>query len=115
MLKLGWATGLFITALAMGALDLPSPGRAREAMTAGEFLAACDQLNPGCRNEFVAGLEAVNEGQMACPPRIDVNTPISPWVAYMHSLVKADPGLANADKGRLQLEAFEHLWPCPKQ
>jgi hypothetical protein len=115
MSKHGWATGLFVWALAVVALDSPSPGWAREAMTGGEFLAACDELDPGCRNEFVAGLQAVSEGQMACPPRIDVNTPISPWLAYMHSLVKADPGLAGADKGRLQLEAFMHLWPCPKK
>ena len=115
MLKLGWATGLFVAALAVVALDLPSAGRAREAMTEGEFLAACDELDPGCRNEFVAGLQAVSEGQMACPPRIDVNTPISPWLAYMHKRVTEDPSLANAEKDRLQLEAFMHLWPCPKK
>ena len=115
MPKNGWATGLFVLVLAMAALDLPWPGWAREATTGGEFLAACDELDPGCRNEFVAGLQAVNEGQMACPPRIDVNTPISPWLAYMRQRVTEDPGLANADKGRLQLEAFMHLWPCPKK
>jgi hypothetical protein len=115
MLKLGWAGGLVVSALAVVALDLPSPGWAREATTGGEFLAACDELDPGCRNEFVAGLQAVSEGELACPPQIDVNTPISPWLAYMHKRVTEDPSLANAEKDRLQLEAFEHLWPCPKK
>ena len=81
MWKPGWRTGLFVSALAVAALELPSPGRADDTMTAGEFLAECDELNPDCRNQFVAGLQAVNEGRMACPPRIDVNTPISPWLA----------------------------------
>jgi hypothetical protein len=117
MSKHGWATGLFVSALTVVALELPSTARAAagDTMTAGEFLALCDELNPDCRAEFVAGLQAVNDGQMACPPRIDVNTPISPWLAYMHSLVRKDPGLANADLNELQLEAFEHLWPCPKK
>ena len=34
MWKHGWARGLFVSALAVVALDLPSAGRAREAMTA---------------------------------------------------------------------------------
>jgi hypothetical protein len=65
------ATGLLVSALALSALGLPSTGRAEDTMTAGEFLAECDQLNPTCRSEFVAGLQAVYEGHFACPPRID--------------------------------------------
>ena len=115
MPKNGWATGLFVAALAVAAIELPATARADDTMTAGEFLALCDELNPDCRAEFVAGLQAVYEGRLACPPRIDVNTPISPWLAYMHRRVREDPGLANADKNRIQLEAFEHLWPCAKK
>lgn len=110
-----WVAGVFVAALAVAALGLPSAGRADDTVTAGQFLAACDELYPDCRNQFVAGLEAVNEGGMACPPRIDVNTPISGWLAYMHRRVSEDPGLASADANRLQLEAFMHLWPCPKK
>jgi hypothetical protein len=108
------ATGLLVSALWLSALGLPSGVRAEEPLTAGEFLAECDELNPDCRNQFVAGLEAVNEGGMACPPRTDVNTPISGWLAYMHQRVNDDPSLASGDMGRLQLTAFIHLWPCPK-
>jgi hypothetical protein len=111
MSRQGWRTGLFVSALGVAALDLASPGMAREAMTAGEFLAACDELDPGCRNEFVVGLQTVYEAHFACPPRIDANTPISGWLAYMRSRVKGDPGLAGADKNRLQLEAFEGRVP----
>lgn len=87
---------------------------ADEQMTAREFLAACDRLDPGCRNEFEAGLQAVYEGKLACPPRIDVNTPITPWLDYMHRRVAESPSLADGDKNKLQLEAFMRLWPCPK-
>jgi len=52
---------------------------------------------------------------MACPPRIDVNTPISLWLAYLHKRVSEGPSLANAEKDHLRLEAFMHLWPCPKK
>jgi hypothetical protein len=114
MSRHGWANCLFVSALAL-ALGLPSTGRADDTMTAGEFLAQCDRRDPNCRNEFVAGLQAVNEGRIACPPRIDVNTPMSPWLAYIRRRVREDPSLANADKNRLQLEAFEHLWPCPRK
>ena len=107
------ATGL-MAALVMSALGLPSGVRAEEAMTGGEFLAECDELNPDCRKQFVAGLEAVTEGKLACPPQIDVNTPISGWLAYMHQRVSGDPSFAGGDVGRLQLTAFMHLWPCSK-
>ncbi len=81
--------------------------------TAREFLAQCDHFDPNCRAEFVAGLQAVYSGGLACPPRIDVNTPISPWLDYMHRRVREKPSLADADKSLLQLVAFKHLWPCP--
>jgi hypothetical protein len=84
-------------------------------MTAKEFLARCDRLDPGCRSEFVAGLQAVYVGGLSCPPRIDVNTPITPWLDYMHRRVTETPSLADSEKNNLQLEAFMHLWPCPKQ
>jgi len=90
-----------------------APVLAEEQETAGQFLARCDRLDPGCRDEFVAGLQAVYEGKLACPERIDVNAPITPWLDYMHSRVIQSPGLAKGDKNRLQLEAFMHLWPCP--
>jgi hypothetical protein len=96
-------------------LSLASGARAKDSTTAGQFLAACDELDPSCRNEFVAGLRAVYEGHFACPPRIDVNTPISPWLAYLHRRVRENPALAGGDKNDLQLQAFEHLWPCPKK
>lgn len=59
----------------------------------------------------MAGLEAVIEGRLACPPRVDVNTPISGWLAYIRDRVTAEPAFADEDMGRLQLEAFMHLWP----
>jgi hypothetical protein len=86
-----------------------------DAQTAKEFLAGCDHLDPVCRSEFVAGLQAVYVGGLACPSRIDVNTPITPWLDYMHRRVTESPSLANGDKNSLQLEAFMHLWPCPKK
>jgi hypothetical protein len=86
---------------------------ADEQETAGAFLARCDRLDPACRSEYEAGLQAVNEGQLACPPRIDVNAPITPWIDYMNRLVAKNPSLADGDKNRLQLEAFMRLWPCP--
>ena len=107
------ATGL-LAALALLAPGVPSRLHAEQAMTAGEFLAECDELNPDCRDQFVAGLEAVTEGKFACPPRIDANTPISPWLAYLHRRLSADPSLASVDANRLQLEVFMQLWPCPQ-
>ena len=95
--------------LAMVAL----PARADEQETAGQFLARCQRPDPACRSEYEAGLQAVNEGQLACPPRIDVNAPITPWLDTMRRLVAKTPGLADGDKNRLQLEAFMRLWPCP--
>jgi hypothetical protein len=103
-------------ALAASLVVLPAVPRTALAaeQTAREFLAACDRSDPDCRTEFVAGLQAVYAGHMACPPRIDVNTPISPWLDYMRRRVREKPALAAADKNVLQLTAFEHLWPCPK-
>jgi hypothetical protein len=88
---------------------------ADEPMTAKEFLAQCDRLDPACRSEFVAGLQAVYAGALACPPRIDVNTPITPWLDYMHRRIAESPSLAASEKNSLQLEAFMRLWPCPKK
>lgn len=109
-----WIARFHFAVSAALAFALPTMADAN-SRTAGEFLVECDRLDPNCRAEFVAGLHAVYAGGLACPPRIDVNTPISPWLDYMHGRVRANPGLANADKDRLQLMAFEHLWPCPKQ
>ncbi|MET2825495.1 hypothetical protein [Mesorhizobium shangrilense] len=95
--------------LAMVAL----PAGADEQETAGQFLARCQRPDPACRSEYEAGLQAVNEGQLACPPRIDVNAPITPWLDTMRRLVAEKPGLADGDKNILQLEAFMRLWPCP--
>ena len=88
---------------------------ADEQETAGEFLARCDRMDPACRSEYEAGLQAVYEGQLACPSRIDVNAPITPWLDYMHRRVAKNPSLADGNKNRLQLEAFMRLWPCPKK
>ena len=88
---------------------------ADEQVTVKEFLARCDRLDPVCRSEFVAGLQAVHVGGLACPPRIDVNTPITPWLDYMRRRVTEAPSLADSDENRLQLEAFMQLWPCPKK
>ncbi len=109
------AAALAVVVATVASGELRSEAATREALTAGEFLAACDELDPGCRNEFVAGLQAVTEGKMACPPRIDVNTPISPWLAYMHRRVSEKPALSDVNKNELQLEAFLALWPCPKK
>jgi hypothetical protein len=105
-----------VLVLSTAAVAMPAPHAAvlADEMTAREFLAACDRLDPGCRNEFEAGLEAVYEGKLACPPRIDVNTPITPWLDYMRRRVAQSPRLADGDKNKLQLEAFMRLWPCPK-
>jgi hypothetical protein len=107
-----WITHFFLSASVASAL--PAMAHA-DNRTAGEFLAECDHLDPNCRAEFVAGLQAVYAGRLACPPQIDANTPISPWLDYMHRRVRENPRLADADKNRLQLTAFEHLWPCPKK
>jgi hypothetical protein len=88
---------------------------ADEPTTAKAFLARCDRLDPVCRSEFVAGLQAVSVGGLACPPRIDVNSPITPWLDYMHRRITESPSLADSEKNSLQLEAFMHLWPCPKK
>ncbi len=93
----------------------PVAATSAASITGSEFLAQCDRIDPNCRSDFVAGLQAVYEGHLACPPRIDLNTPISPWIAYMHRRLSEKPSLAGADKNRLQLEAFMHLWPCPKK
>jgi len=103
---------LFFPASMALLLALPTMARAAE-QTAREFLAQCDRFDPNCRVEFVAGLQAVYSGDLACPPQIDVNTPISPWLDYMHLRVRENPDLADADKNLLQLMAFKHLWPCP--
>ena len=71
-------------------LALPTMARAAD-QTAREFLAQCDHFDPNCRTEFVAGLQAVHSGGLACPPQIDVNTPISPWLDYMHRRVLENP------------------------
>lgn len=78
-------------------------------------MARCDHLDPTCRDEFVAGLQAVYVGRLACPPRIDVNTPITPWLDYMRGRVSESPSQADRERNSLQLEAFMHLWPCPKK
>ncbi|HLF58881.1 MAG TPA: hypothetical protein VI732_04550 [Alphaproteobacteria bacterium] len=109
----GFKTVLLLASAALW-LAPPTPLRADDRMTAGEFLARCDRFDADCRTEFVAGLQAVYEGKLACPPRIDVNTPITPWLDYMHRRVLENPGLADADNNRLQLEAFQYLWPCPE-
>jgi len=109
-----WITRFLLAVSAPLALVLPTMADA-DSHTAGEFLAECDHFDPNCRAEFVAGLQAVYAGGLACPPQIDVNTPISSWLDYMHRRVRDNPGLADADKNRLQLTAFEHLWPCPKK
>jgi hypothetical protein len=88
---------------------------ADESVTATEFLAQCDRLDQVCRSEFVAGLQAVYAGGLSCPPRIDVNTPITPWLDYMHRRIAEAPSLAASEKNSLQLEAFMRLWPCPKK
>jgi hypothetical protein len=88
---------------------------AEEQMTGKQFLAECDRLDPACRNEFVAGLQAVYAGKLACPERIDVNTPITPWLDYMRRRVAESPSLGDGDKNNLQLEAFMRLWPCPNK
>jgi hypothetical protein len=88
---------------------------ADESVTAKEFLAQCDRLDPVCRSEFVAGLQAVYAGGLSCPPRIDVNAPITPWLDYMHRRIVEAPSLADSEKNSLQLEAFMRLWPCPNK
>jgi hypothetical protein len=88
---------------------------ADESVTAKEFLAQCDRLDPVCHSEFVAGLQAVYVGGLSCPPRIDVNTPIMPWLDYMRRRIAESPSLADGEKNSLQLEAFMRLWPCPKK
>jgi hypothetical protein len=93
----------------------PRTTLADESVTAKEFLAQCDRLDPVCRSEFVAGLQAVYAGGLSCPPRIDVNTPITPWLDYMHRRIAESPSLAAGEKNSLQLEAFMRLWPCPKR
>jgi hypothetical protein len=93
----------------------PRASLADESVTAMEFLAQCDRLDTVCRNEFVAGLQAVYAGGLSCPPRIDVNTPITPWLDYMHRRIAETPSLAASEKNTLQLEAFMRLWPCPKK
>lgn len=110
----GWITGSCLAVSATLAVALPTVAHANNR-TAGEFLAECDHFDPNCRAEFVAGLQAVSAGGMACPPQIDANAPISPWLDYMHRRVRENPRLADADKDRLQLTAFEHLWPCPRK
>jgi hypothetical protein len=104
-----WSMAALVT------LASPATVFADEQMTAKEFLARCDRLEPICRAEFVAGLQAVYVGKLACPPRIDVNTPITPWLDYMRGRVSESPSLGDGDENRLQLEAFMHLWPCPKK
>jgi hypothetical protein len=110
----GWAARLLL-AVSAALMLVPSTMAEIGTRTAGEFLALCDRLDPGCRAEFVAGLQAVYAGGLACPPRIDANTPIAPWLDDMRRLVRQDAGLAGVDKNRLQLTAFEDLWPCPKR
>lgn len=86
-----------------------------QQMTVKQFLARCDRLDPFCRDEFVLGLQAVYAGRLACPERIDVNTPITRWLGYMHRRIAESPSLGDRDKNYLQLEAFMRLWPCPNK
>jgi hypothetical protein len=110
-----WIKVLLLSITQVVILALQTTVFADEQMTAKEFLALCDRLDPVCRNEFVAGLQAVYVGGLSCPSRIDVNTPITPWLDYMHRRITESPSLANNGKNNLQLEAFMHLWPCPKE
>ena len=109
-----WIKVLLLSSAAVMLLASQMTARA-EGQTAKQFLARCDQLDPGCRNEFVAGLQAVYVGKMACPPRIDVNAPITPWLEYMHRRITESPKVGDGDANRLQLEAFMHLWPCKQK
>jgi len=102
---------LALLALASGAAV---PARAQE-LTGAQFLSQCDHIQQNCRDEFSAGLMAVTEGKMACPPRIDENAPISDWIIAMHRLVDDRPDLAGKDASLLQLSAFKALWPCAKK
>ncbi len=115
MMRAGpWIRTLLLSVTAAMAAA-PPPAVADNQMTARQFLARCDELDPGCRNEFVAGLQAVYVGRMACPPRLDVNAPITPWLDYMHRRVAEAPKIGDSDANALQLEAFMRLWPCPKK
>lgn len=111
----GSAIKLLLAIAAVMLLALRTTAHADAQMTAKQFLARCDELDPGCRNEFVAGLQAVYVGRMACPPRIDVNAPITPWLDYMHRRVVESPKVGDGDANALQLEAFMRLWPCSKK
>lgn len=114
MMIVRWLNVFLLSSLATLAQASITGVRADDPMTAREFLAMCDRIDPNCRNEYVAGLQAAYEAKLACPPRIDVNSPITPWLDEMHRLVKDKPNLADEDKNRLQLWALMRLWPCPK-
>ncbi len=109
-----WLKTFLLTISAAMALASVPALSADEPMTAREFLTMCDRVDPDCRSEYVAGLQASYEAKLACPPRIDDNSPITPWLDEMHRLVKEKPSLAGEDKNHLQLWAFMRLWPCPK-
>jgi hypothetical protein len=109
-----WIKGFLLLLTAVMTLA-PRATLADKSVTAREFLSQCDRLEPVCRSEFVAGLQAVSVGGLSCPPRIDVNTPITPWLDYMHARIAESPSLAGSEKNSLQLEAFMRLWPCPKK
>jgi hypothetical protein len=107
-----WTKVLLLSIAPLMVLALRTTVFAEEQMTAKQFLARCDRLDPGCRDEFVAGLKAAYAGRLACPERIDVNTPITPWLDYMRSRVAESPSVGDRDKNNLQFEAFLHVWPC---
>ena len=107
-MKIGW---LALTAAL--AIWISEPGLAEMSMTGREFLRRCDHELSVCRDEFTAGLKAVHVTKLACPPRLDDNAPITPWIDAMHARIRKTPRLADEDKGKLELWTFMDIYPCP--